>query len=462
MSAQSVETALSQNPQARTVSTSSLMEMFETAASNGGVHLEHFCFTHERYPERTFYYAAVPGYTRFFFRDAAYTALMTKNIVLAENSLEIAASHQGKSPNPRTGERKGLPPHELDPETQDGVDLNGKNTLYNASDNAALFLTLHEQVCKWTGEKSLLNKHIFNIGEAIGFIKKQVNHEGLFVEDPAFCGADRFALAVTYWKDSKFPGREDGQPAYPVVIPLLHFQNLAGIRSAARLLNSPDLVKMADQMLEAGLELFDEKTGNFPLAIDSKGKIEGISSDGLHSLFFLEPGDLPVRMVEKIIDSSKVLETDIGYRVLDPTTAQKVDDPYHAETVWNHEQAVIQIAALKYYRWAIREGNFKLAKKLKHVIEVTKRGDDLIEESRKYKEIFFVTPDGKYDPSRGNGNNHQLWVWGGMQAKKSLKNALPLPAEVEIRMTARHVSRILSKSTVFTGKIGKVITINND
>lgn len=402
---------------------SNLLLTFDKKSLTGNISVEDFIFKHPSCPDLSFYYAGIPGYARHFSRDALYTGLMAEDSVILKNTLRVAAKTQAREKNARTGAREGAIVHEYDPQTGDGIELvAGKTTLYNASDTAALFLIGHEKYLKLTGDNSLLEEQKENIGLAVKFIENQLTESFVFCEDPAFCGADRYALAVTSWKDSKLPFRKDGLPVGSTVIPLLHFQNLAGIRSAANLLGSDDLFKLAEDMRIGGLALFDKKLGNFPIAIDSLGEIKGISSDGLHALYFLEPGDLPDNILSSIIDSSKELETDIGYRVLDSKTAKQVDnDDYHAETVWHHEQAVIQLGAIKFYEWANENQKGELITKIGHVIDVSSRNDSILEDTNKYMEISYVSENGEYIRQTENGNNYQFWVWGAKIAKNRVK-----------------------------------------
>ena len=47
---------------------------------------------------------------------------------------------------------------------------------------------------------------------------------------PSLAEADRFALRVTYWKDSVINNGSE-EPQYPVVYTLPHFQNAAALKA---------------------------------------------------------------------------------------------------------------------------------------------------------------------------------------------------------------------------------------
>jgi len=111
--------------------------------------------------------------------------------------------------------------------------------------------------------------------------------------------------------------------------------------------------------------------GTFYAGKDNTGPLQGISSDALHLLYFLEQGDLSEKQLHRIVESSKVLETPVGYRLLNPSIVKDVIggkkngiilhvvEGYHESTVWPFEQAIIHNGAKKF--------------DLNHVAEVSSR-----------------------------------------------------------------------------------------
>mmetsp|Transcript_14626 Transcript_14626/g.27757 ORF Transcript_14626/g.27757 Transcript_14626/m.27757 type:complete len:297 (-) Transcript_14626:164-1054(-) len=99
-------------------------------------------------------------------------------------------------------------------------------------------------------------------------------------------------------------------------------------------------------MASALRSLFDESRGFFPTAVSKN--IQGspkISSDSLHLLAYLNPGDLPRRSLESIVRASGSLETSIGYM----TRGSPIGGGgYHIGNVWPFEQAVIYAGALRH------------------------------------------------------------------------------------------------------------------
>ena len=289
------------------------------------------------------YSAGLPGFPGNFSRDSILSAILMQNAPMLRDQLIFCARKQGKSKNRFTGEEPGKIFHELP-----GVKIRKLSTEYNACDTTALFLIGHEIYKKMTGKNDLLNDHIENIENAKNYIFSHIKHK-LFLETPKHCGSDRFALNVTYWKDSEMPDRENGTPTYPVAYTLSHIQNLRALKSASFLLHDSLFQEIADDMLvQLKKFLIDRGRNIFYLARDAEGPIVAVSSDMLHSLFYLERGDLEKDLIKGILENSVSLETKMGYRALSEEDSRKVGDIYHSKTIWPFEQAIINIGARKF------------------------------------------------------------------------------------------------------------------
>lgn len=72
---------------------------------------------------------------------------------------------------------------------------------------------------------------------------------------------------MTYWKDSELKngvlGSENRELNYPVVYTLAHIQNMCGLRSAAKILNSKKLEKAAEKMKKGLQKLYNKEQGVF-------------------------------------------------------------------------------------------------------------------------------------------------------------------------------------------------------
>ena len=295
-----------------------------------------------KHKELHLYKAGLPYFPRNFTRDSIISAILMKDSKALKHQLSFCASKQGSKKDAHTGEEVGKIFHEFP-----GVEINGRSTEFNACDTTALYLIGHEVYQKLTKDRKLATRQRKNIEKACEYIISHLRGN-LFAENPELSGAKEFALKVTYWKDSEILNRKNGKPHYPIVYTLAHIQNMRGLKSGAKLLSSGKLKKQADKMGEALKKLYDLKLKVYCIAIDAKGMIHGVSSDLLHALFYLSPGDISDEQLKSIVHSSKELETEIGYRTLSPKMVGKMKDQYHAETVWPFEQAMIHEGARKF------------------------------------------------------------------------------------------------------------------
>lgn len=341
------------------------------------------------------YNAGLPGFPRNFTRDSIISGLLMQDPELLKNQLLFSASRQGKKTDPYTGEEFGKIFHEFP-----GYVINNLSTEFNACDTTALFLIGHDHYHKHTGDSTLKELHKENLSHAVQYIKSHLV-EDIFYENPSLSGAERFALKVTYWKDSVIPRRNEGIPSYPIAYFLAHVVNLAGVRSAAKLLQSEELEQIAEKMKSGLNKFFDKDEKSFYIAIDAQGPIKGVSSDMLHALFYLESGDLTEEQLDAIKSSSSELETPVGYLVLTPKLREQVKNPYHSSTVWPYEQAVINIGARKF--------------NLHDIEQISRRVYPHLDTA---PEIFVLTEN----ETRKGGCDPQLWT---LAAKKYFES-LPL------------------------------------
>jgi glycogen debranching enzyme len=288
------------------------------------------------------YDAGLPNFPRNFTRDGISSAFLAEDSQMLKEQLAFCARHQGQKIDPYTGEEPGKIFHEYP-----GFILNEHSTEFNACDTTALFLIGHNIYLEHTHDKSLLQEQQTQFHKAVNYILSHLENH-FFIESPAFCESEQFALDVTYWKDSVILDRENGKSIYPVTYTLAHIQNMCALRNAAKLLGSKELEKEAILMHEAFQTLFDEELGVFYLAYDKQGTIQGVSSDSLHALFYLQPDDLSKQQLNRIVEASKALATHAGYLTLSPNDAKRAKSFYHARTIWPFEQAIINIGALKF------------------------------------------------------------------------------------------------------------------
>lgn len=336
----------------------------------------------------TLYSAGLPTYPANFTRDGILSAILMADAKMLRDQLTFSAILQGRERNKYTGEEPGKIFHESPP-----VQMQNLSTEFNACDTTALFLYGHEIYLNLTGDADFIKRQKNYLENAVEYILSHLVNN-LFVEDPKYSGARRFALRVTYWKDSQIANRENGLPVYPAVFTLAHIQNMRALKSAALLLDSPDLLTRVHEMKKSLTIFYSEKLGVFHTGIDQRGFFPGISSDNLHLLYYLEPDEIAPHRLASIFERTQILETSFGY-----LTANTLDESlkgditkhtgYHTNTVWPFEQAFIHIGAKKFG--------------LEHVAGVASRIRPHLET---FPELFLQ----KADKFTSGGTHTQLWT----------------------------------------------------
>ncbi len=336
----------------------------------------------------TLYSAGLPNFPSNFTRDSILSAILLQDPTMLHDQLVFCAATQGREKNRYSGEEPGKIFHEMPP-----AKVRGLSTEFNACDTTALFIIGHEKYLRMTEDVAFITRQRKYLEKAVTYILSHLVNN-LFIEDPKLSGADHFALRVTYWKDSLIHSRESGVPAYPAVFTLAHVQNMCALRSAAFLLDAPDLAERAALMLKYMWILYNDSLHTFHIGLDQRGFFTGTSSDALHLLYYLEPDDIPLQKVEALVSSMSVLETTHGYRTMDEAekyidSLEVQEEEYNARTVWPFEQAFIHMAAKKF-------GLF-------HVMEVSERIATYLDT---FTELFVIDESG----FRKDGSKNQLWT----------------------------------------------------
>ena len=286
------------------------------------------------------YQAGIPGYTSNFSRDGFTYGLLADDIDALRAQLAFSARHQGQRADASTGEEPGKIHHEYP-----GARRADRSTTYNACDTTALFLLAVAHVAERAG-RDAVRRYRANIDRALEYVCSHLDGD-VFYEDTKQSGADRFALKVTYWKDSELnlagPERE---PSYPIAYGLVHFQYKAALRATGRLTGSAELVERADALTCRGLERF-WRGDHFAVAVSGGRTVaDAASSDSLHALLFLDPDEISARDASRIARYSDQLATEFGYLPALPQSEEV--DPYHTRYVWVHEQALLHCAARRH------------------------------------------------------------------------------------------------------------------
>ncbi|MFC2107845.1 hypothetical protein ACFLS5_00100 [Candidatus Bipolaricaulota bacterium] len=334
-----------------------------------------------------------------FGRDLLITARLLNEPNFARDVLLFVADTLGVKEDPITGEEPGRGIHEFE-----HVEMRDCVTRYNAIDVTPLFLvTAHEYLIA-TNDTSLAQEIADQLSLAVQFMQRHLV-DGLFVEDPAFAGASQYALRATYWKDSCLPGRVD--PVYPVTCALVQAQAVAAFRAAAALVqivlgigaSSEELASLAVHARDALFQRLWDSVLDVPLiAQDQQGRIAGISSDMLHMLAYLEPGDISKRHLLAIEQAAQQLATQCGYRTYAHGQTDYDPHAYHLGAIWPFEQAVIALGAMRH--------------NLYHVRDITNRMIDVLE-AEGFPELVYWSGDSPIESALavpGQGCDLQLWT----------------------------------------------------
>lgn len=328
------------------------------------------------------YIGGFPGYTGIFARDSILSCLLMNDTAGLKRILQYCIKTQGRKKDPLTGEEEGKIFHEYP-----GIKIRGRFTRFNASDTTALFL-IGMDVYNIKKRDKFARQNLESIEKALGYILRHVK-DGLFVESPEFCNADKFALKATYWKDSEVYDRKGGEPYYPVAYALLQAQAIAALRSGARLTGRGELKNVSSKLNKALWErLYDKRLKTLTSGKDKRGNFSAVTADALHSLYYLEKKDIPKKKLEEIVETSKKLETPVGYK----TTYNHNKKGYHSDSIWPFEQAFIYAGAKKF--------------KLQHVKDVASRiVEALGNDNSEY--LFYNSKTGRIHKK---GCNPQLWT----------------------------------------------------
>ena len=340
----------------------------------------------EESPIHPIYVAAEPGYQRNFSRDSFTYGLLAEDAEALEAQVAFSFNHQGVKRDPHSGEEPGKIHHEWP-----GIAYRDKETTYNGCDSTALTLLATAKLAEM-GKTELLRTYGANIESALEYIYSHTRADNLFNEDPSLAEADRFALRVTYWKDSVINNGSE-EPQYPVVYTLPHFQNAAALKAIGRVMERPELIQKADNMEQAGINRL-WLDGHFVTAITANEVIDPPSSDSLHALYYIDPSSepLPHDAAQAVEEYMIPLETMYGYRSGIPVNGNS--DTYHTGYVWPHEQAFLHSAAERY--------------KLERAKVVAQRVVSYCNSDRNYWELVDAENGSK------QGNRLQLWVIGAI------------------------------------------------
>lgn len=292
------------------------------------------------------YNAGLPRFPRLFPRDLLFSAFLFRDRDFLADVLEFCAAQQGTKRDAFTGEEPGKIPHEI-PGVVFVHEGRPYSTQFSAADTTAAYLIGLGRYRAWGGDASFVMSQKDAALRALDHILAHLDGNAVFWIDPARSGAERYALRVTYWKDSSLPGREDGAPLYPIAYSLVQAMASAALHAAAGL---SGLLGLDGEMLERRAQeaarslwsqFWDAKRGTLCLGIDQAGMLREHSSDCLHALYYLRRSEVPSEKALSLAKSARALETPFGYRTLAEGAAGFSAGSYHLGSLWPFEQAFI-------------------------------------------------------------------------------------------------------------------------
>jgi len=292
------------------------------------------------------YSAGYPHYPRNFSRDTIVAGIIASNSNLLASQLDMSTRHQGQKEDPITGEKPGKIHHEYP-----GVSVNGRNLVstYNACDTTALFLIAVEGLELLDQHKSTQFKtdKLDNLKRAVDHLVESIDSNYLLWETPPK-NSNKYALKVTYWKDSILPNTTGKtEPIYPVVYPQAQFIAARGLLGASKVLQDHSLATIADTMYRNGIQRFIRDDG-YVVYLDQSDELLQISSDELHSLAYIPKIYKQLLPIKAISDRAKKISTPFGYMCTPLAIAETLTDKYHGNSVWIFEQALIHYGATKF------------------------------------------------------------------------------------------------------------------
>ncbi|NLK51818.1 MAG: amylo-alpha-1,6-glucosidase [Syntrophomonadaceae bacterium] len=295
--------------------------------------------------------AGIPWYAAPFGRDALITGWQTflVNPSLAKEVLYFLAAFQGQEVNAWRDEEPGKILHELRRGELSSCQEIPHTPYYGSVDATPWFIILLSEICRWTGDRALLEELKDNLSAALEWCQKYGDLDGDgFIE--YLCHSDQ-GLVSQGWKDS-WDGvidLEGNIPAGPIaLVEVQAYYYLALVRAAELFKDLGDnkraekLELQAKDLQQKFLEFFWREEDQFLVfALDGNKRsvITPVSNAG-HCLF---TGILPEEQAQ--IVARRLFKSDMysGWGIRTMSKAVKPYNPmsYHNGSVWPHDNAII-------------------------------------------------------------------------------------------------------------------------
>jgi glycogen debranching enzyme len=325
--------------------------MLETAA-------EDFYALRMRDARGTAVAAGVPWFAALFGRDSLLSSYQTLLLdpELAQGTLRVLASYQGRVKNDERDEDPGKILHERRSGEMTATHEVAFGRSYGSVDATPLFLILAHEYFRWAGDDALLHELKEPLKAATNWILSygDLDGDGLI----EYCRRNPKGLFNQGWKDSGEANRHsDGSIAQPPVA-LVEVQGyavraLVGVSELLTLLNEYDLGARAKEHSDRLQDLIERQfwlpdRAYYAMALDrDKRPLCVDASNPGHLLFSSAISTLRGRQVaDRLLDNG--LFCGWGIRTLSCRESGFNPMSYHCGSVWPHDNAIIGYGMARY------------------------------------------------------------------------------------------------------------------
>lgn len=327
-------------------------------------------------PQGLYPAAGLPIFIAAFGRDALLTALLMLpyQTELARGVLAYLAKYQAKDRDDFTGRAPGKIMHELRFGELTRLGVTPHSPYYGTIDATPLFIVLLHELCRETGDNSLIHQFRENWEAALQWIEESGDMDGDgFIE---YAAADpEKGLVVQSWKDSNDSmSHADGTLAEGVIAPAEAQGYIYAAYNAASAFygflnedeNSSKYALLAENLQQRfhGTFWIEEKK-TYAMALDGKKRpLAVLNSNAGHLLW---SGIVPKDIAHELINTlfSKELWSGWGLRTLGSGERRYNPLSYHNGSVWPHDTTLFAagLSAYGFHKEAliIKEALFDLA-----------------------------------------------------------------------------------------------------
>ena len=306
----------------------------------------------------TFFAAGVPWYVALFGRDTIVAALETLawDASMAEHTLRLLASYQGRRTDAWRDEEPGKIPHELRVGEMARLHEIPQTPYYGSVDATPLFLILLARHAAWTGQLRVFRELRDHVEAAVQWLARAARDDaGGYV---AYTGSTGKGLVNQGWKDSgDCIVNADGTSARPPIA-LVEVQGYAwmarhgladlyerdGDRARATALRD----HADDLRTRFNRDFWADGLATYALAVQHGGaRADVVSSNAGQALWSgIADAQYARRTAERLMADD--MFTGWGIRTLSSRERRYNPIGYHVGTVWPHDNALIAAGFRRY------------------------------------------------------------------------------------------------------------------